>query len=276
MDMVKFVIFGAIVGVANIIPGVSGGTMAVILKIYDRLIETLSLKNVKKNLPFIIPLGIGAAVGIVLFSKAIEFLLGNYPMATNFTFMGLILGSIPMIFQRARGEKMEAKGMVSFLVALVVMVVIALLKPAESNAVLALTPLNLLILFGASAISTFAMILPGISGSFVMLVLGVYTTVLTSISGVFTWPIDGATWHCVGMLIPVGLGCIVGLIFGSKLVDVLIRKQPQATYFAILGLVVGSLLAVFPKDSLALTLELRIGLVLLAGAAFGAYKFSKT
>ena len=276
MDMVKFVIFGAIVGVANIIPGVSGGTMAVILKIYDRLIETLSLKNVKKNLPFIIPLGIGAAVGIVLFSKATEFLLGNYPMATNFTFMGLILGSIPMIFQRARGEKMEAKGMVSFLVALVVMVVIALLKPAESNAVLALTPLNLLILFGASAISTFAMILPGISGSFVMLVLGVYTTVLTSISGVFTWPIDGATWHCVGMLIPVGLGCIVGLIFGSKLVDVLIRKQPQATYFAILGLVVGSLLAVFPKDSLALTLELPIGLVLLAGAAFGAYKFSKT
>lgn len=276
MDMVKFVIFGAIVGVANIIPGVSGGTMAVILKIYDRLIETLSLKNVKKNLPFIIPLGIGAAVGIVLFSKAIEFLLGNYPMATNFTFMGLILGSIPMIFQRARGEKMEAKGMVSFLVALVVMVVIALLKPAESNAVLALTPLNLLILFGASAISTFAMILPGISGSFVMLVLGVYTTVLTSISGVFTWAIDGATWHCVGMLIPVGLGCIVGLIFGSKLVDVLIRKQPQATYFAILGLVVGSLLAVFPKDSLALTLELPIGLVLLAGAAFGAYKFSKT
>ena len=275
MDMVKFVIFGAIVGVANIIPGVSGGTMAVILKIYDRLIETLSLKNVKKNLPFIIPLGIGAAVGIVLFSKAIEFLLGNYPMATNFTFMGLILGSIPMIFQRARGEKMEAKGMVSFLVALVVMVVIALLKPAESNAVLALTPLNLLILFGASAISTFAMILPGISGSFVMLVLGVYTTVLTSISGVFTWPIDGVTWHCVGMLIPVGLGCIVGLIFGSKLVDVLIRKQPQATYFAILGLVVGSLLAVFPKDSLALTLELPIGLVLLAGAAFGAYKFSK-
>ena len=270
MDMVKFVIFGAIVGVANIIPGVSGGTMAVILKIYDRLIETLSLKNVKKNLPFIIPLGIGAAVGIVLFSKAIEFLLGNYPMATNFTFMGLILGSIPMIFQRARGEKMEAKGMVSFLVALVVMVVIALLKPAESNAVLALTPLNLLILFGASAISTFAMILPGISGSFVMLVLGVYTTVLTSISGVFTWPIDGVTWHCVGMLIPVGLGCIVGLIFGSKLVDVLIRKQPQATYFAILGLVVGSLLAVFPKDSLALTLELPIGLVLLAGAAFGA------
>ena len=276
MDMVKFVIFGAIVGVANIIPGVSGGTMAVILKIYDRLIETLSLKNVKKNLPFIIPLGIGAAVGIVLFSKAIEFLLGNYPMATNFTFMGLILGSIPMIFQRARGEKMEAKGMVSFLVALVVMVVIALLKPAESNAVLALTPLNLLILFGASAISTFAMILPGISGSFVMLVLGVYTTVLTSISGVFTWPIDGATWHCVGMLIPVGLGCIVGLIFGSKLVDVLIRKQPQATYFAILGLVVGSLLAVFPKDSLALTLELPSGLVLLAGAAFGADKFSKT
>ncbi len=276
MDMVKFVIFGAIVGVANIIPGVSGGTMAVILKIYDRLIETLSLKHVKKNLPFIIPLGIGAAVGIVLFSKAIEFLLGNYPMATNFTFMGLILGSIPMIFQRARGEKMEAKGLVSFLVALVVMVVIALLKPAESNAVLALNPLNLLILFGASAISTFAMILPGISGSFVMLVLGVYTTVLTSISGVFTWPIDGATWHCVGMLIPVGLGCIIGLIFGSKLVDVLIRKQPQATYFAILGLVVGSLLAVFPKDSLALTLELPFGLVLLAGAAFGAYKFSKT
>ena len=70
MKFIKDFLKGMVIGVANIIPGVSGGTMAVILKIYDRLIETLSLKNVKKNLPFIIPLGIGAAVGIVLFSKA--------------------------------------------------------------------------------------------------------------------------------------------------------------------------------------------------------------
>ena len=85
---------GMAVGVANIIPGVSGGTMAVILHMYDELIESIStfFKDWKKNLLYLIPIGLGAVVGIVAFSKIVKYLLGNYPMATNFFFIGLIIG----------------------------------------------------------------------------------------------------------------------------------------------------------------------------------------
>lgn len=101
---------GVLIGVANIIPGVSGGTMAVILKVFDRMIEALSLKNLKQNWLFILCVGVGAGVGILAFSKAIKFLLLHYPMATNFTFIGLILGSIPMIFKRAKEGSKQKNG----------------------------------------------------------------------------------------------------------------------------------------------------------------------
>lgn len=279
MEFAKLVIIGAIVGVANIIPGVSGGTMAVILKIYDRLIETLSLKNIKKNLPFLIPFAIGAAVGVVLFSKAITFLLGRFPMATQFTFLGLVLGSIPMIFLRAKAEGMKAQGILSFFIALAVMVALTAAQWFAGDSGTVMMALNVpvfLYLFVASAVSAFAMILPGISGSFVMLILGAYTTVITAIKTFTTLPVSAANWQAMLLLVPVGLGCLTGLIFGSRLVDALLRKQPQATYFAILGLVAGSLLAIFPAQYLAWNLELLIGLLLMIGAGTAAYLFSKT
>ena len=99
---------GAIVGVANIIPGVSGGTMGVVLGVYQQMLEVMSLKNLRKNIPFLIPFGLGAALGILGFSRAIEYLLANFPMATNFVFLGLIFGSVPMIgskIQEMKGGK---------------------------------------------------------------------------------------------------------------------------------------------------------------------------
>ena len=103
MIYLKYLISGAIIGVANIIPGVSGGTMAVILNIYDQLIASFSKfrKHWKQSLKLLIPIAIGAAAGIVAFSWLIKFLLEKFPLATTYFFIGLILGSIPMIFRRA-------------------------------------------------------------------------------------------------------------------------------------------------------------------------------
>ena len=94
MNWIFYIICGMIVGIANIIPGVSGGTMAVVLNIYDRLIASVSnlRKEFKKSIAFLLPIAIGAGIGIVAFSKLIEFLLIHYPLATNFFFIGLILG----------------------------------------------------------------------------------------------------------------------------------------------------------------------------------------
>ena len=98
----KNICAGAMVGVANIIPGVSGGTMAVVLGIYDRLIDSLSLRwqKLKKNFWFLLTVGVGALAGIFAFSVLIDYLLGHYNMPTNFAFVGIILGSIPMIYRK--------------------------------------------------------------------------------------------------------------------------------------------------------------------------------
>ena len=237
MQAIKHILYGAIIGVANVIPGVSGGTMAVVLGIYDQLVGAINLKGLKKNLGFLIPILIGAGAGILLFSKAVKFLYLNYPVPTNFAFIGLILGSIPMIYRRARQQKARPGGIVALLAALAVMVAIALAGDHEFGSAMltTLTVRNFFWLLAASAIAAFAMILPGISGSFVMLVLGTYASVITAISDLN-----------IPLLIPVAIGCAAGIYFGANLVKLLLDRFPQPTYFAILGLVVGSLTAVYP------------------------------
>lgn len=177
MQALYWVICGVLIGVANIIPGVSGGTMAVILKVFDRMIEALSLKNLKENWLFIVCVGVGAGAGILAFSKAIKFLLLHYPMATNFTFIGLILGSIPMIFKRAKDASKRKDGtfaplsLIAFVATFALMVVLSVINEGSlTNTVQTTMNAGLFIwLLVCAAISTFAMILPGISGSFVML-----------------------------------------------------------------------------------------------------------
>ena len=102
LTSLKHFFCGAVIGVANVIPGVSGGTMAVVLGIYDNLINAISLKGWRRNLSFLLLVALGAGAGILAFSKLTQFLYSQYPMATNFAFLGLIVGSIPMIWKRAQ------------------------------------------------------------------------------------------------------------------------------------------------------------------------------
>ena len=122
MEFLSRVLKGLVVGVANIIPGVSGGTMAVVMGIYDRLIGAVSdlRRDFKNSLLYLFPIGIGAVLGIVLFSHLIKFLLEGYPMPTNLFFLGLILGSIPMIFRRARKESFQKSSLLPFAVSFAV------------------------------------------------------------------------------------------------------------------------------------------------------------
>ena len=96
---------GIVIGVSNVIPGVSGGTMAVVMGIYDKIIYSVNnfFKDIKKNILFLGSLGIGAVVGILLFTNLIDYLLKSYNEQTNFFFIGLILGTAPLLFKKATG-----------------------------------------------------------------------------------------------------------------------------------------------------------------------------
>ncbi len=264
--MMRQIIYGAIIGVANIIPGVSGGTMAVILKVYDQLIHSVSniKSDFKNSMKFLIPIGIGAGLGILVFSKIIEFSLANFHIATNLVFVGLIIGSIPMIFEKAKESKLKIGSGISFGVCLVIMLYMAFTNPDDSGSqvITVLSVTSFIQIFAASFVAAGAMIIPGISGSFVMLLLGMYTTILTAISD-----------FNIMILIPIGLGCGVGVLVCAKIIDKLFAKFPQQTYSGILGLMAGSIFAIFP--GILLNIEFGVGVVLAILAGVVAYKFGK-
>lgn len=261
MTVIKNLLAGLVIGVANIIPGVSGGTMMVVLNMFDKIIGAVSefRKNIKGNILFLLQILIGAAVGIVLFSKGITFMLSNYPMITNFFFIGLIIGSIPLVYKNAmavkdtaaKGEKAKVGvgSVIAFVLAFALLVIIAFTQASEGTVDIYTVSVDFMLmlkLFFGGLIAAIAMIVPGVSGSFVMVLFGIYPLVAGAAAVVF--PVNMDNW--LGILfpigIPAGLGILLGLLIGAKLIDVLLKRYTQQTYFGILGLLLGSLFDLWP------------------------------
>ncbi|MFI3228067.1 MAG: DUF368 domain-containing protein [Clostridia bacterium] len=256
--------YGMIIGVANIIPGVSGGTMAVILNIYDKIISSISnlRTDFKNSLKFLIPLGLGSGIGILLFAKIIDFCLENFASATSLVFLGLILGSIPMINKKASEYNKTTSGYLCMAVAIIILGFMHFSNIDDSSTLITtLSAGSFAKLFFASFIAAGAMIIPGISGSFILLLLGIYSSILTAISN-----------FNILILIPVGLGCGVGILVCAKIIDILFKKYPQQTYMGILGLMIGSMIIIVPQFTASF--EFLIGCILCVVSAKIARDFS--
>lgn len=230
---------GFFMGISDLIPGVSGGTIAFILGIYDELLASISgffSRDWKKYIGFLLPLGIGIGATLLLFSRVIEFLLKNYHAPTQFFFMGLILGVLPFIAKQA-GIKKNFKW-THFLFILLIGAALAstaLIKPMDSTPITTLTATNTVGLFFAGWAGSMAMLLPGISGSFILLLLGVYSTAIGALSNL-NLPIIAV----------IGAGVIVGFIVSSKVISYLLANFTHITFAAIIGLIIGSVFVVYP------------------------------
>lgn len=231
---------GVLMGISDLIPGVSGGTIAFILGIYDRLLEAISgffSREWKKHLGFLIPLVIGVGITLLLFSRVIEFLLDNHYEATQFFFMGLILGVIPYIMKQAEVKQNFTKRHI----AIMILIGIALASTAfigTNDDIAPITQLSVPVfftLFFSGWLASMAMLLPGISGSFILLLLGVYTTAINALSTLN-----------IPIALAIGAGVIVGFIVSSKAIRYLLEHFTYVTYAAIIGLILGSLFVVFP------------------------------
>ncbi len=230
---------GFFMGISDLIPGVSGGTVAFILGIYDELLASISgffSRDWKKHIGFLLPLGIGIGATLLLFSRVIEFLLKNYHAPTQFFFMGLILGVLPFIAKQA-GVKKNFKW-AHFLFILLIgaaLASMAFIKPLDTTPITTLTATNTIGLFFAGWAGSMAMLLPGISGSFVLLLLGVYSTAIGALSNL-NLPIIAV----------IGAGVIVGFIVSSKVISYLLANFTYITFAAIIGLIIGSVFVVYP------------------------------
>ena len=275
-----FVLAGVLFGLANVIPGVSGGTMAVVFGVYERLIGILSdpLHNIKKEWKFLVTFVIGTAVGILSFGKLMNLLLeSKYRSETFLFFIGVILGSLPMLFKSAfmpGGKARVTIGTaIAFLAGFAIMVPMILAgnneaakQAAKESAEMAganAGQILMMLIYGIIASST--MIIPGISGSFVMLLLGVYPTIIAAVAAL-TGPQLG---QAILLLLPFGVGVVIGLVFCSKLIKFLLKKYAAITYAAIFGFVVGSIGCV-AREVTSVTV---IGIIALVGGIVVLWAF---
>lgn len=232
---------GVGVGIANIIPGVSGGTIAVITGLYDELVDAFgnfftSDGGWKRNLLFLAPVIVGILAGNIFFARVIGWLLERAPGATTWGFIGLIMGSIPYLVRRAGMQSLRWYHPLLFLAGLAVVLWMGLTpRPAASPPITELTALSALWVFSAAFIASIAMIIPGVSGSFLLLLIGMYSTLQNSFS----------TLNVPVILVFVG-GTLVGVVMVSKGIAALLRTFHGSTYVAIIGLVVGSGIALYP------------------------------
>lgn len=263
---------GIVIGVANVIPGVSGGTIAVITGVFDRMIEALNtlFKQFKKNLKFLIPIGLGAAVGILGLSKLMNFCLGNYYIPTNFFFVGLVIGSIPLIVKKTKDAgRIRFYHALPFLLAMAAVIALAIVNTymLEGEVVgTTLPPMsvgNAFFYFFGGMLGAASMVIPGISGSLVMVLIGLYDNVMAAISGLMEFGNPDLMIRSVVSIIPMGLGIVFGIFTIAKLTELLMRKFKTATYVGITGLLIGSMAALLISMQLP-TLTIGIGSILVS------------
>lgn len=230
---------GILMGISDLIPGVSGSTIAIILGIYDKFLDSINMffsRNWKRSLNFLIPLGIGIVITLLVFSKLIKFLLHNYHQPTQFFFLGLIIGVIPMLFKVGKVKStFTAKEFVVLAIAAIIVAAMNFITPSEGLTVSELTLSKVFFLFVSGWMASMAMLLPGISGSFVLVLLGVYSVA-----------IDALATLNLAVIAIIGAGVIIGFVFSSKGIRYLLQHHFSMTYAAIIGLVLGSLLVIYP------------------------------
>jgi len=256
MQYLWLVIKGLFIGISNIIPGVSGGTMAVSFGIYDDVIHAFThvRKEFKTCMRVLLPLVTGALIGVAGFSMVIEWLLAEHTLYTAFAFVGLILGGLPILSQSFKESLYETKRKatpVHLILFTVFFLIVAWMGVADVSGggpeTISLGFGPLVALFFVGLVSAAAMVIPGISGSLLMLIMGYYYAVVYTING-FTSNL--AAFNIAEMipftilLISYALGMVVGIILISKVIDYFFTNYPSFTYASILGLVMASPVAV--------------------------------
>ena len=236
IQAVKDLMVGMLMGIVSFLPGASGSTIAVIFRVYERLVaDVADIRNkLLKDLWFILPIGIGVLAGMFLCAKVLDELSKQYEIQLMFLFVALIVTQIPDIKRMGDdGKKLTTADIIAFAVGVAIMVafmVIGWNAPVDKEN----SGFILMVLIGI--IYAMSLLSPGISGSTILLALGFYW-VYTSVIGDFI--------HHMDLVLPIALGALIGALAFSKVIDYCMRNYRKTTYMVILGLTVGSALTVF-------------------------------
>lgn len=238
---------GFAMGTSDLVPGVSGGTIALLLGIYNQFIDSISgifSRRFWPSFTFLIPIIIGMLLAMGSLSNLFNYLLSQHHIPTMFFFGGLIIGIVPYLLKISNYKtSFTTKHYMMVIAGIAILIVITLMNNGDKHAGETLTLSTGLIIkyFIAGMCASSAMLLPGISGSFMLLVFGVYGIVMLAISEVVKLNFTG-----LPILLAVGFGVLAGFIISSKIIQYFLTHHKLMTFALIIGFVVGSLFAVFP------------------------------
>lgn len=220
--IIFLVISGICIGIANVIPGVSGGTAALVLGIYQELLD--AIKSIR--LKFLVPLGCGVVIAILIFSRIIPYFLENFTAETYAFFLGLVIASVKIPYQQM--EKRNLKELIFAILGFIIAWYVVSMQQFNFS-------ISPFFLFICGFISISAMILPGISGAYILMVMGQYKTMLEAVRDMN-----------LTLIVPFMLGIIIGIMIFSWILSFLLRKYHSITMAALIGLMLGSLKTILP------------------------------
>jgi len=274
MKFVYLFLKGMAVGVAHMVPGLSGSTFMVLMEIYNKFVEAIGnfFTNREKRRDyflFLLPLGIGTVAGVVAFANLATIVLNRYPAQTQFFFIGLVVGTIPGVIKIHHDMKLSVSRVAAFILGLGLVVLLGIQNQRGVSTNFTASTTSLLDLFRFAVVGFVgggAMVTPGMDGSYVLILAGVYGPIMEALASLTRSPVY---W---GVPTSVAVGAGLGIILCSRLINVALKRQPAVTYYAILGLICGSFVGLWPvgisAPPLACILTLAVGAMI-------AYLFSK-
>lgn len=250
MNFLSDFLKGMIIGIGAVAPGVSGGTFAVMLGVYDKLTDAIAdvFHDFKKKVWVLFPLALGIGVGVLGFSKIMKYLFENHDAQVKYLFIGLMIGTLPAVFKEANKRGFKKVYLLPCIITFSITILFMILENSAINIIPENNPgIIAFIIYGV--IIGFGTIVPGISSSFILMYIGAYEILL-----------DGIVNFDLMVIIPVGIGFVISIILFAKLISLLFKRIYGYTYYTVLGFVIGSIITIFP--GIEFNIEHLIGLVL--------------
>ena len=272
LNLIIYIVYGIAFGIATVIPGLSGATVAVIMGYYEKLIVAVSevFTEFKKHILFIIFFGMGVLIGIFLFALLIKLLLDVSQIGICFVFMGLVIGSIPSVYSKSniKVKKISVWEIAAFVFAAGLICFLALYSGGSVVPLMTDSVINIFNLFLVGFICALGPVTPGVSGSMLLIILAGMSGYNQILAAVTDWNIL--------MLLPFGIGMVLGAFLLSILIRTCINRARKTTYAFILGLVVFSFLPLYTSAGVGdFNLEVIISIIIAVAVGIGTYFFTR-
>lgn len=275
-EKLSLILKGIVLGTSFILPGVSGGVLSVVMGIYDKLIEAVShfyesWANFKKYFNFLFFLGVGGIISVLILTNVIEFALNKIPVITILLFVGLIVGGVPQLFNKIKNEVSFGNILLMF-IGIGLLVIMSFTTGGAGNQVIDTSLISMIKMFGIGVLSSATIVIPGVSGSFLLMVIGYYEPLLRIVNEITSFT---NLYNNIIVMIPLGIGLVLGAILIARVIDFCLKKYPVKTYYVIIGFVIASIIEVFLSVfEYSYTIPtIIVGLILMVFSSLIVYKF---